>query len=113
MLAYALQTTLLRVVARDFRQQVLQVLVELYTSQAAPDHQAVCQCLFFLNDAQKVAEILNVLLQQDTEVCPGVLKRLRYDVMVLLLSSFVFRHGTKYNTCVAVPMQCSSPRIRP
>jgi len=68
LLAYALQVTLTRVVAREFRQQVLQVLVDLYATQAEPDHLAVAQCLFFLNDAPKVAEVLNSLLRQNSDV---------------------------------------------
>eukprot|EP00742_Colponemidia_sp_Colp-10_P001792 GILJ01001916.1.p1 GENE.GILJ01001916.1~~GILJ01001916.1.p1 ORF type:complete len:980 (-),score=200.10 GILJ01001916.1:129-3032(-) len=63
MLAYCFDIAQTVVTSREFRRQVLQVLVKLYRSRPNPDYINVCQCLFFLDDAAAVAEILTQLIQ--------------------------------------------------
>ena len=52
------------VTSREFRQQVLRVLVRLYeTMDVQPNYLNMCQCLMFLDDADGVAAILNKLVK--------------------------------------------------
>ncbi|GIL52990.1 hypothetical protein Vafri_8707 [Volvox africanus] len=62
-LKYALRVCQQLIVSRDFRQQVLRLVIRLYESVEAPDWVDICQCLMFLDDAPEVARILNKLLQ--------------------------------------------------
>ncbi|GIL83332.1 hypothetical protein Vretimale_11311 [Volvox reticuliferus] len=62
-LKYALRVCQQLIVSRDFRQQVLRLVIRLYESVDAPDWVDICQCLMFLDDAPEVARILNKLLQ--------------------------------------------------
>lgn len=67
MLQYCLSLSLSKVSHREFRQQVLRLIVDIYQQQSDPDYVAICQCLFFLDDANEVSAILNKLVQKDEE----------------------------------------------
>jgi len=49
---------------REFRHEVLRILIELYSQLAEPDYINMCQSLLFLNDHKKVAGLLNTLIQK-------------------------------------------------
>eukprot|EP00123_Amoebidium_parasiticum_P013699 comp22103_c0_seq1/m.32265 comp22103_c0_seq1/g.32265 ORF comp22103_c0_seq1/g.32265 comp22103_c0_seq1/m.32265 type:complete len:931 (-) comp22103_c0_seq1:132-2924(-) len=66
-LGYALEVCMTLIQSREFRNQVLGVLVGLYTSMGTPDHISVCQCLMFLDDYRGVAERLTALVHQGEE----------------------------------------------
>ncbi|XP_070499887.1 26S proteasome non-ATPase regulatory subunit 1 [Chironomus tepperi] len=61
MLAYAFQVTMSLIQNRGFRNTVLQCLVELYSSLGIPDYVNMVQCLIFLEDPMKVAQLLDSL----------------------------------------------------
>jgi len=65
MLEYCFEVCHTVVNNRDFRQQVLRVLVELYKGLDEPDYISMCQCLLFLDDHTAVAAVLDSLLQND------------------------------------------------
>jgi 26S proteasome regulatory subunit N2 len=66
MLDYCIQLCQTVVHSRRFRHEVLKVLVQLYQNlNELTDFISVCQCLVFLDDAQKVADILDKLLKSD------------------------------------------------
>lgn len=67
-LAYALRVCQQLVINRDFRQQVLQLLIRLYEDCSEPDYTVICQCLMFLDDAPGVAKILNKLISSSSGV---------------------------------------------
>ncbi|XP_022093769.1 26S proteasome non-ATPase regulatory subunit 1-like [Acanthaster planci] len=64
MLSYSLKVTLALLQQRQFRNEVLRLLVRLYMNLAVPDYISVCQCLIFLDDAQAVADILSKLIKE-------------------------------------------------
>ncbi|KAL4423070.1 hypothetical protein ABPG77_005875 [Micractinium sp. CCAP 211/92] len=61
-LKYALEVSQKLVVSREFRSQVLRLVVRLYEGVPQPDYAAICQCLMFLDDADEVAAIVARLL---------------------------------------------------
>jgi len=61
-LSYALGVCQKLVTNRDFRQQVLRLLIRLYEASSAPNWVEICQCLMFLDDAPEVAKILEKLI---------------------------------------------------
>ncbi|KAK9829302.1 hypothetical protein WJX72_005032 [[Myrmecia] bisecta] len=66
-LTYSLNVCQQLVVNREFRQQVLRLLIRLYESSPKPDWVSISQCLMFLDDAPEVAKILNMLLKGSEE----------------------------------------------
>ena len=63
-LAYAVKVTQTLVTSREFRQQVLRVVVRMYETMAGePNYLNMCQCLMFLDDADGVAAILTKLVK--------------------------------------------------
>lgn len=70
MLQYAFKVSLTLVCNKSFRNQILQKLVRLYMTLPSPDYISMCQCLIFLDDFQKTAEILEKLIieSDDTSV---------------------------------------------
>ncbi|XP_033127000.1 26S proteasome non-ATPase regulatory subunit 1-like [Anneissia japonica] len=64
MMQYSLKVCLSLIQHRQFRNTVLRVLVQLYTSLQVPDYINVCQCLIFLDDPQSVADILGKLVKE-------------------------------------------------
>jgi len=67
MLRYALQVSLDLILHRDFRQNVLRLLVKLYQQLPVPDYLTVCEILIFLDDSKSTAQILSSLLQQSDD----------------------------------------------
>lgn len=53
--------------------QVLRLLIKLYESVENPDWVNIAQCLLFLDDAPKVAKLLDKLLK-GSEVCTSPFK---------------------------------------
>lgn len=64
MLSYCFQLAQSTVSNREFRQEVLRVLVDLYKSLPTPDYLSMCQSLLFLGDYQSVANILQDLIKE-------------------------------------------------
>lgn len=50
---------------REYRCEVLRLLVKLYQGLPSPDYLSICQCLMFLNEPEGVASILEKLLLSD------------------------------------------------
>ena len=66
-LTYALDVSQKLVVSRQFRSEVLRLVIRLYEGVPTPDYAAICQCLTFLDDAPEVAKILHSLLSSSGE----------------------------------------------
>uniref|UniRef100_M4CMX2 26S proteasome non-ATPase regulatory subunit 1 homolog n=1 Tax=Brassica campestris TaxID=3711 RepID=M4CMX2_BRACM len=52
---------------REYRHEVLSLLVEVYQKLPSPDYLSICQCLMFLDEPQGVATILEKLLRSDSK----------------------------------------------
>nr|DAD23931.1 TPA_asm: hypothetical protein HUJ06_025394 [Nelumbo nucifera] len=48
---------------REYRHEVLRLLVEIYQKLPSPDYLSICQCLMFLDEPEGVASILEKLLR--------------------------------------------------
>eukprot|EP00475_Leptophrys_vorax_P043311 TRINITY_DN8299_c0_g1_i2.p1 TRINITY_DN8299_c0_g1~~TRINITY_DN8299_c0_g1_i2.p1 ORF type:complete len:954 (+),score=291.71 TRINITY_DN8299_c0_g1_i2:134-2995(+) len=67
MLQHCLELSQRVIQSRNFRQQVLTVLVKIYHDQENPDYSAICQCLLFLDDAFGIAGVLAKLIKGTTD----------------------------------------------
>eukprot|EP00928_Gymnodinium_smaydae_P054803 TRINITY_DN3850_c0_g1_i4.p1 TRINITY_DN3850_c0_g1~~TRINITY_DN3850_c0_g1_i4.p1 ORF type:complete len:1088 (-),score=297.05 TRINITY_DN3850_c0_g1_i4:206-3379(-) len=62
MLEYCQSNAMHILTSKNFREQVLEVLIGVYTSMQDVNHAALCQCYFVLNRPEKVAGVLKELL---------------------------------------------------
>jgi len=65
MLSYAFKVSISLVSSREFRHEVLRILVDLHAKQSQPDYVSMVQCLVFLDDSKRVADVLHKLLRGD------------------------------------------------
>lgn len=65
MLSYALQVCMSLIENRQYRDDVLRILVRLYRNLEKPDFINMIQCLIFLDDAKSVADILDRLTKSE------------------------------------------------
>ncbi|GAB2267247.1 26S proteasome non-ATPase regulatory subunit 1 A [Dionaea muscipula] len=64
-LSYCINLSHSYVNRREYRQEVLRLLVRVYQKLASPDYLSICQCLMFLNEPVVVANILEKLLRSE------------------------------------------------
>ncbi|XP_062521379.1 26S proteasome non-ATPase regulatory subunit 1-like [Corticium candelabrum] len=62
MLDYSFKVCLLMIQSREFRNQVLECLVNIYLSFRDPNYVSICQCYIFLDNTSAVAELLLKLI---------------------------------------------------
>ncbi|WIA09523.1 hypothetical protein OEZ85_008919 [Tetradesmus obliquus] len=91
LLGYALRVCQRLVVNKDFRQQVLRLLIRLYEECEQPDYVVICQCLMFLDDAPEVAKILNKLLSSGREDDVLLAYQIAFDLVDNELQSFIIK----------------------
>lgn len=67
MLSYCISVSQTFVSRREYRCEVLRLLVKIYEKSPSPDYISICQCLMFLNEPGSVASILEKLLQSENK----------------------------------------------
>lgn len=65
MLSYAFRVCMSLIENRQFRDEVLRILLRLYRNLEKPDYINMIQCLIFLDDAKSVADILDKLTRSE------------------------------------------------
>ncbi|PNW70631.1 hypothetical protein CHLRE_17g727950v5 [Chlamydomonas reinhardtii] len=87
-LKYALRVCQQLIISREFRQQVLRLVIRLYETVESPDWVDICQCLMFLDDAPEVAKILSRLItgSEDEEL---LAYQVGFDLVENELQSFL------------------------
>ncbi|SAM01373.1 hypothetical protein [Absidia glauca] len=68
LLPYVLEVSMTLVQQLEFRNQVLQLLVELYQNLQEPDYISISQCLVHLNDSPAAAKLLKELIEKNEEL---------------------------------------------
>ncbi|XVF65140.1 hypothetical protein PTKIN_Ptkin09bG0222700 [Pterospermum kingtungense] len=66
-LAYCINVSHSFVYRREYRREVLQLLVKVYLQLPSPDYLSICQCLMFLDEPESVANILEKLLRSENK----------------------------------------------
>ncbi|GMP55651.1 hypothetical protein CsSME_00020409 [Camellia sinensis var. sinensis] len=66
-LSYCINISHSYVNLREYRREVLRLLVKVYQELPSPDYLSICQCLMFLDEPEGVATILEKLLQSENK----------------------------------------------
>ena len=72
MLGYVLDIAMTHVRHLKWRNEILEIIVNMQRQQNEPDYFAICTCLVHLNDAQSAAQDLIELTQKGGDVYPYV-----------------------------------------
>ncbi|GFY82599.1 26S proteasome regulatory complex, non-ATPase subcomplex, Rpn2/Psmd1 subunit [Actinidia rufa] len=64
-LSYCINVSFSFVNLREYRREVLRLLVKVYQKLPSPDYLSICQCLMFLDEPEGVASILEKLLRSE------------------------------------------------
>ncbi|CAM8915188.1 unnamed protein product [Rhodiola kirilowii] len=66
-LSYCINVSHSFVNRREYRQEVLRLLVKVYEKPSSPDYLSICQCLMFLDEPKGVSSILEKLLRSENK----------------------------------------------
>ncbi|CAM8903056.1 unnamed protein product [Rhodiola kirilowii] len=66
-LSYCINVSHSFVNRREYRHEVLRLLVKVYEKLSSPDYLSICQCLMFLDEPNGVASILEKLLRSENK----------------------------------------------
>ncbi|XP_024028852.1 26S proteasome non-ATPase regulatory subunit 1 homolog A [Morus notabilis] len=66
-LSYCINVSHSFVNLREYRREVLRLLVKVYQKLPSPDYLSICQCLMFLDEPEGVASILEKLLRSENK----------------------------------------------
>ncbi|KAM0013656.1 putative armadillo-like helical, 26S proteasome regulatory subunit RPN2 [Helianthus debilis subsp. tardiflorus] len=88
---------------REYRREVLLLLVKVYQDLASPDYLNICQCLMFLDQPDGVASILEKLLRSEN----------KDDAMMAFQIAFDLIENEHQAFLLSVRDQLSSPKLKP
>ncbi|KAI7751939.1 hypothetical protein M8C21_008261, partial [Ambrosia artemisiifolia] len=102
-LAYCMDVSHAFVNRREYRREVLLLLVKVYQDLASPDYLNICQCLMFLDQPDGVASILEKLLRSENKDDAMMAFQIALDLVENEHQAFLLR----------VRDQLSSPKLKP
>ncbi|CAI9761632.1 unnamed protein product [Fraxinus pennsylvanica] len=88
---------------REYRREVLRLLVEVYQQLPSPDYLSVCQRLMFLDESDGVASILEKLLRSDN----------KDDALLAFQIAFDLVENEHQAFLLTVRDRLSSPKLQP
>ncbi|KAJ6231397.1 26s proteasome non-atpase regulatory subunit 1 [Anaeramoeba flamelloides] len=80
MLTYCLSISRKYIQSRWYRQEVLTMLLEVYESRPELDYINICDILLFLNDVERLSEILNELILEKTKESHLIACQIGFDL---------------------------------
>ncbi|XP_076948182.1 26S proteasome non-ATPase regulatory subunit 1 homolog B-like [Bidens hawaiensis] len=102
-LAYCMNVSNAFVNRREYRREVLILLVKVYQDLASPDYLNICQCLMFLDQPNGVASILEKLLRSENKDDALMAFQIAFDLIENEHQAFLSK----------VRDQLSSPKLKP
>lgn len=91
MLTYAFRVCMSLIENRQFRDEVLRILVRLYRNLEKPDYINMIQCLIFLDDAKSVADILEKLTKSEKSEDSLLAYQIAFDLYESGTQQFLIR----------------------
>ncbi|CAK9155325.1 unnamed protein product [Ilex paraguariensis] len=80
-LSYCINVSHSFVNLREYRREVLCLLVKVYQKLPSPDYLSICQCLMFLDEAEGVSSILEKLLRSENKEDALLALQIAFDLV--------------------------------
>lgn len=103
MLSYAFRVCMSLIENRQFRDEVLRILVRLYRNLEKPDYINMIQCLIFLDDAKSVADILDKLTKSEKSDDALMAYQIAFDLYESGTQHFLIRVTQSIRQSAPVP----------
>ncbi|GMH20299.1 hypothetical protein Nepgr_022140 [Nepenthes gracilis] len=95
---------------REYRHEVLCLLVRVYQKLPSPDYLSICQCLMFLDKPEGVADILEKLLRSDKEDDALLAFQIAFDLVENERQAFLLNVRDRLSK---PPKSLSSEQVQP
>ncbi|KAK4742959.1 hypothetical protein SAY87_000960 [Trapa incisa] len=107
-LSYCINVSHSFVYRREYRHQVLHLLVNVYQNLPSPDYLSICQCLMFLDQPENVASILEKLLRSSKE--DSLLAyQIAFDLVENQHQAFLLDVGDRLSVPKPISLESSQP----
>ena len=103
MLSYAFRVCMSLIENRQFRDEVLRILVRLYRNLEKPDYINMIQCLIFLDDAKSVADILDKLTRSEKSEDALMAYQIAFDLYESGTQQYLIRVTQAISRAAPVP----------
>ncbi|KAF3975701.1 hypothetical protein ACB098_02G103300 [Castanea mollissima] len=108
-LSYCINVSHSFVNLREYRHEVLRLLVQVYQKLPSPDYLSICQCLMFLDEPEGVASILEKLLRSENKDEALLAFQIAFDLVENEHQAFLI----KVRDFLSTPKTQSSEPVQP
>ncbi|KAM3708511.1 hypothetical protein ACJW31_02G102100 [Castanea mollissima] len=108
-LSYCINVSHSFVNLREYRHEVLRLLVQVYQKLPSPDYLSICQCLMFLDEPEGVASILEKLLRSESKDEALLAFQIAFDLVENEHQAFLI----KVRDFLSTPKTQSSEPVQP
>ncbi|KAG4131319.1 hypothetical protein ERO13_D09G198500v2 [Gossypium hirsutum] len=108
-LAYSINVSHSFVYRREYRQEVLRLLVKVYEKLPSPDYLSICQCLMFLDEPGGVANILERLLRSENKEDALLAFQIAFDLVENEHQAFLLNVRDRLSALKSLPSESVQP----
>uniref|UniRef100_A0A7N0UVL7 26S proteasome non-ATPase regulatory subunit 1 homolog n=1 Tax=Kalanchoe fedtschenkoi TaxID=63787 RepID=A0A7N0UVL7_KALFE len=113
-LSYCINVSHSFVNRREYRHEVLRLLVKVYEKLSSPDYLSICQCLMFLDEPKGVSSILEKLLRSENKDDALMAFQIAFDLVENEHQAFLLKvrdhlPNPKLQDSVPVPADSAGP----
>ncbi|KAK7398840.1 hypothetical protein VNO78_10013 [Psophocarpus tetragonolobus] len=95
---------------REYRQEVLRLLVKVFQKLPSPDYLSICQCLMFLDEPEGVASILEKLLRSENKDDSLLAFQIAFDLVENEHQAFLLNVRDRLAAPKSQPLESSQPK---
>ncbi|CAL0312393.1 unnamed protein product [Lupinus luteus] len=109
-LSYCIDVSHSFVNLREYRQEVLRLLVKVFQELHSPDYLSICQCLMFLDEPKGVANILEKLLHSESKDDALLAFQIAFDLVENEHQAFLLNVRDRLTSPKSQPSESAQPK---
>ncbi|OIV94131.1 hypothetical protein TanjilG_31556 [Lupinus angustifolius] len=109
-LSYCINVSHSFVNLREYRQEVLRLLVKIFQKLHSPDYLSICQCLMFLDEPEGVASILEKLLRSENKDDALLAFQIAFDLVENEHQAFLLHVRDRLTSPTSQPSESAPPK---
>ncbi|KAI4345368.1 hypothetical protein L6164_012498 [Bauhinia variegata] len=109
-LSYCINVSHSFVNLREYRQEVLRLLVKVFQKLPSPDYLSICQCLMFLYEPEAVASILEKLLRSEDKDDALLAFQIAFDLVENEHQAFLLNVRDRLPSPKSQPSESAQPK---